>query len=156
MPKLARAGKGSGVFLIPYLRVNISPLTDVVPAVQVRLSWKGRMITAWMLVDTGSTSSVISQGIAEDLGLETKEYPHPVRGVGSDVYVRSSRAYAQLVKADTSGRQSSPLLLDPLLVVPEEAKLPIPLLGRRPFLEHFEFTLREDRREFVLRRVRKG
>ena len=156
MPKLAQAGKGSGVFLFPYLRVSFSPLTDVVPAVQVRLSWKGKMKTAWMLVDTGSTATVITPGIAEDLGLETKEYPHPVRGIGSEIYVRSSRAYAQMLKADTSGHQSSPLLLDPLLVVPEEARLPIPLLGRRPFLEQFEFTLREDRREFVLRRLRKG
>jgi hypothetical protein len=156
LPKLAKAGKGSGVFIFPYLRVNISPLTDAVPAVQMRLSWKGRMKTAWMLVDTGSTATVISPGIAEDLGLETKKYPHPVRGVGGDVYVRSSRAYVQLVEADTSGHQISPLLLDPLLVVPEEVNLPIPLLGRRPFLEQFEFTLRENRREFVLRRVREG
>ena len=96
MSKPREAGRGSGVFVCPYLRVNLSPLTDVAPAVQVRLSWKGKSKLIWMLMDTGATVTVIPPGIAEDLGLDLKELTHPVKGVGGAVPVRSTRAYAQL------------------------------------------------------------
>jgi hypothetical protein len=105
----------------------------------------------WMLVDTGSTVSVLPPGVSEDLGLELGAWPHPVKGLGGSVTVQAGRAYAQLVKADTSGRQGEPLLLDPLMVVADEQILPIPILGRRPFLEYFELTLREHQKELVLR-----
>ena len=126
-------------------------MTDDLPAVQIRLSWQGRSKLVWMLVDTGSTVSVLPPGVSEDLGLELSAWPHPVKGLGGSVRAQTGKVYAQLVKVDTTGRQSEPLLLDPLMVVEDEQILPIPILGRRPFLEHFELTLREDRKELVLR-----
>lgn len=145
--------RGSGSFVIPYLRVELSPLTKLVPAAEVRLSWKGRASVVWMLVDTGSTVSVIPPTVAEELGLELVEAPHPVKGMGGDVRVRSTRAHAQLVSPDTTVRLGRSWLLDPLLVVPRDDSIPIPLLGRKPFLEHHELTVREDRTELVLREL---
>jgi hypothetical protein len=135
------------------MRVDLSPLTDVAPVLEMRLSWKRRSRVVWMLMDTGATVSMIPPVLAEDLGLETKELSHPVKGVGGAVPVRTTKVYAQLVSPDTAGRPGPSWLLEPLLVAPSDDVLPIPLLGRRPFLQHHELTIREDLSEFVLREL---
>lgn len=155
MPTSARRKAGSGAFVIRYLRVDLSPLTDVAPVVEMRLSWKGRSQLVWMLMDTGATVSIVPPSVAEELQLETKPLPHPVKGVGGSVAVRTSKVHAQLVRPDTTGRLGPSWLLDPLMVAPSEETLPMPLLGRKPFLLHHELTVREDRQEFVLREGRR-
>ncbi len=153
MPAAASRKRGSGSFAIPYMRVDLSPLTDLAPVVEMRLSWRGKSVPVFMLMDTGATVSVIPPSVAEELALETRPVPHPVKGVGGEVPVRMTRAHAQIIRPDTAGRPGPSWLLDPLMVAPSDETLPIPLLGRRPFLRHHELTVREDRCEFVLREL---
>lgn len=146
-------GKGSGVFALPYGRVAFSSLTELAPTLEVRLSWGSRTTNVWMLMDTGATLSVLPPSMAKELGLEVGDVSKQAKGIGGDVIVRPSRVHLQLARKDTTGKSGKSWLLDPIMVADSDKAVPIPLLGRRPFLEHHELTVREDKQGFSLREL---
>lgn len=150
----SRPPKGSGVFHLPYSKLTFSPLTDYAPIVDARLSWNGASTTVWMLMDTGATMTVLPRWIAEELDLPMGGSRHSAKGVGGRVSVRPSKVHLQLVTKDTTGRTGSSWLLDPVMVTESDDVVPIALLGRKPFLQHHELTVRESKQEFVLRELR--
>ena len=143
--------RGSGVFRILYTKVELSPHTDLAPMVPVRLRWKGDPIEIVMMMDTGATLSVLPPKMAKDLGLELGPPGHPGRGLGGDVAVRPSKVRPQLAVRDRLGVVGRDWPLDPVMVAASDEAVPVPILGRRPFLRHHELIVREDKGEFVLR-----
>lgn len=113
----------------------------------VALSWKGPPAHDTMLVDTGAESSFLTPDIAAflelELGKERWVYP-----IGQKFKARASQVRIQLVSAD--GGRSVPRMLD-ILVPLENELLEVPIIGRSPFLDSYELTLRNWKRELVLR-----
>lgn len=119
----------------------------------VRLSWRGKPHEDLMIVDSGADSSVIPTEVAERLGLELEGPVLPIRGVGSLFEARVSTVYLQIAAEDTHGRTGIPKLLERVLVPVTKGVVTDPILGREPFLEGFELTLRQAKHEFVLREL---
>ena len=145
----AKNRTGSGVFRIPYTKVKLSPHTESAPMVHVRLSWKGEPTYVDMMMDSGATLSILPPRIAEELGAMGP----PGKGIGGTIQIRPAKVYLQLATSDTSGKTGRAWLLDPVMVASSDEAVPVPLLGRRPFLLHHELAIREDQGEFVLREV---
>ena len=145
--------KGSGIFRILYTKVELSPHTDLAPMVPVRLRWAGDPIETDMMMDTGATLSVLPPTMAKDLGLELGPPGHPGKGLGGEVAIRPAKGRLQLAVKDTLGVSGKDWLLDPVMVAASDKVLPVPILGRRPFLRHHELVVREDKGEFVLREL---
>lgn len=145
--------RGSGVFRILYTKVEISPHTDLAPMVPVRLRWKGDPVETDMMMDTGATVSVLPPTMAARLELELGPPGHPGKGLGGEVAVRPSKVRLQLAAKDTLGVAGRDWLLEPVLVAASDEVVPVPILGRRPFLQHYELIVREDKGEFVLREL---
>lgn len=104
-----------------------------------------------MLVDSGSTFSVLPSSAAEELGLELSSEPEERDVVGGSVPARTSRVHLQLLGKDRLGRSAPSMLLEPVLVTEKGRDTPIGLLGRHPFFDRYEVTFREMKQEIVLR-----
>ncbi|MDE1820316.1 MAG: retropepsin-like domain-containing protein [Euryarchaeota archaeon] len=104
-----------------------------------------------MLLDTGATFSVLPSSVAEELDLELSAKPLKRTVVGGSVPARESKVRFQLASRDRSGRAVESFLLAPVQVTERGQDTPVPLLGRKPFLDRYEVTVRQLRKEFVLR-----
>ena len=111
------------------------------------LSWTGPPTHDTMLVDTGAESSFLTPDMASFLELELgdERWVYPI---GQKFRARASRVRIQLVSAN--GGRSVPRILNVLVPVDRDL-LEIPILGRNPFLDWYELTLRNWKRELVLR-----
>ena len=136
-------------FVVPYSVVTTSGAPILRPMVEVRLHWRGKPQETLMLFDSGADHSFLPAGMAESLGLDLRGPPRTIRGVGSRFEAREASVYLQIAEHDTQGRSGIPMPLSPVLVPQDRTVLEDPILGRAPFLERFEVTLRE--RDFVLR-----
>ena len=145
--------KGSGVFRVPYTRVDLSPHTELAPMVPARLWWRGGPMVEDLIMDTGATLTLFPPWLAEALGMELGPPAHPGRGIGGSVPLRPSKVHLQIALKDTHGRPGRTWLLDPVMVASSDYVVPVPLLGRRPFLLHHQLLVREDLGEFTLREL---
>jgi predicted aspartyl protease len=138
-------------YVIDYTEISWRGKRTKVPMVTVILSWKGQSLETGMLMDTGATTTFLLPWVEEALGLEAAHGDTVAHGAGGSLKVRPSRVNLQIAARDTHGRASTSHLLDPVLILDSDEALPFSVLGRRPFLEWYELTVREPKGEFVLR-----
>jgi hypothetical protein len=122
------------------------------------LSWRGHPVEVSMLLDTGSDNTFIRASLARELGLEVGMPDRHIRGAGigegAGFSASPSKVYGRVDHPDTSGKKGRPFLLDPVIVPVSDEVLPMSVLGREPFMEAFEITIRQRQHEFVLRELR--
>ncbi len=145
--------KGVQTFVLPYVPIAFEERKELAPAVEARLSWGSRHWQGWMLLDTGATFSVLPSSVAEELGLKLSSRPLKRTVVGGSVPARESEVRFQLATKDRLGRPGQSLPMVPIQVTERGQDTPVPLLGRHPFLDWYEVTVRQPRKEFVLREI---
>lgn len=142
-----RRGRSETNFVFPYYETVLRRGKAYLPMAEAALSWRGLPTTYTMLVDTGAESSFVTPAMATLLDLELGEerwvYP-----IGQRFKARTSRVRTQLVSP--AGGRSYPKVLDVLVPI-DGNLLEVPILGRTPFLDWYELTLRNWKREVVLR-----
>jgi hypothetical protein len=142
-----RRGRPETNFVFPYSEVVLRRGKTHLPMAQAALSWTGSHEIYAMLVDTGAESSFVTPAMASLLGLELGEerwvYP-----IGQRFTAKTAHVRIQLVSP--AGGRSLPRTLEVLVPVDGDF-LEIPILGRTPFLNWYEMTVRNWKREFVLR-----
>jgi predicted aspartyl protease len=126
---------------------------ELAPALKVRLSWGRAHLETKMVVDTGSTFSVLPSDMAEILGLPLAERTLERAAVGGPVPARGSKVHLQVLSPDLAAKTLLSFRLNPVLVTERGRDTPVALLGRKPFFERYELILREKRQEFVLQEV---
>jgi hypothetical protein len=145
--------QGPRVFRIPYTRVKLSPHTDTAPMVHARLWWRGEPTLVDMMMDTGATLTLLPPWLAKVLDLDLGPPGPPGKGIGGSVDLRPSKVVFQLATKDTHGHEGRARELWPVMVASSDEAVPVPLLGRRPFLLHHELIVNETAGEFVLREL---
>lgn len=107
-----------------------------------------------MLLDTGSDSTFIPADLASYLGLELSVPVRHIRAAGARFEAREAKGvYVQIDHRDTLGHKGNPREIAPVLVPSRADILEEPVLGREPFMEAYELTLRQRAGEFVLREL---
>ncbi len=107
-----------------------------------------------MLLDTGSDSTFIPADLASYLGLELSGPVRHIRAAGAHFEAKeASGVFVQIDHPDTHGRKGNPSKISPVLVPSRSDILEEPVLGREPFMERCELTLRQKAGEFVLREL---
>ena len=110
---------------------------------------EGRVIELIALLDSGADQTVISNDLAEFLGLKQHKTPEgKTGGIGGKVKVNASALSLQL-----KGEHESHNLTIPVLVLQEDYEDVPPLLGRAGFFENFEITFKQAQERITLKKI---
>jgi len=113
------------------------------------LSGDKESIRVKLLVDTGASQTFLPHRIARKLKLDLIPTSHYTEVAGGTMKIHVGRVKISLADPNPEGRVGQAHVLNPVMIV-DDAAIPFPVLGRRPFLRWYKLTVSEVDREITL------
>lgn len=124
-------------------------VVEHVPMATVVLSGMGERIRVKLMVDTGASRTFLPDRIAKKLKLDLTPSSQQTQAGGGSLKVQIASVGISLADADPDGPVGKEHLLNPVLIVDDDA-LPFPILGRSPFLNWYRLMISELDKELTL------